>query len=61
MVRFAPLDLRQSMRTLGPFDVVIGGTDYSLRVCGGSMIDRMPFSGVLGVIWVTLVEMLPEE
>jgi len=22
MVRFAPLDLRQSMRTLGPFDVV---------------------------------------
>jgi len=40
---------------------VVGGTDYSLRVCGGSLIDRMPFSGELGVIWVTLVEVLPEE
>ena len=40
---------------------VVEGTDYSLRVCGGSLIDRMPFSGELGVIWVTLIEMLAEE
>ncbi len=39
---------------------VVEGTDYSLRVCGGSLIDRMAFSGELGVIWVTLIEMLAE-
>lgn len=39
---------------------VVEGTDYSLRVCGGSLIDRMPFSGALGVIWVTLIEMFEE-
>jgi len=39
---------------------VVEGTDYSLRVCGGSLIDRMPFSGELGVIWVTLIEMIAE-
>ncbi len=39
---------------------VVEGTDYSLRVCGGSLIDRMAFTGELGVVWVTLIEMLDE-
>ena len=37
---------------------VVEGADYTLRVCGGSLIDRMPFSSALGVIWVTLIEVL---
>jgi chemotaxis protein CheX len=37
---------------------VVEGADYTLRVCGGSLIDRMPFSSELGVIWVTLIEVL---
>ncbi len=39
---------------------VVEGTDYSLRVCGGSLIDRMAFTGELGVVWVTVLEMLGE-
>ena len=37
---------------------VVEGTDYSLRICGGNLIDRMPFSCETGVIWVTLIELL---
>jgi chemotaxis protein CheX len=37
---------------------VVEGTDYSLRICGGNLIDRMPFSSETGVIWVTLIELL---
>ena len=37
---------------------VVEGKDYSLRICGGNLIDRMPFSGAMGVFCVTLVEML---
>ena len=40
--------------------LVVEGTDYSLRVCGSSVIDRIPFSSEFGVLWVTLVEMLAE-
>jgi len=40
---------------------VVEGTDYSLRVCGGSLIDRLPYSSPLGVIWVTLIEMIEED
>src|SRR5579871_5123602 len=40
---------------------VVEGTDYSLRVCGESLIDRMAFTGELGVIWVTVIEMVPED
>jgi len=37
---------------------VVEGTDYSLRICGSNLIDRMPFSSEVGVIWVTLIELL---
>jgi chemotaxis protein CheX len=37
---------------------VVEGTDYSLRICGGNLVDRMPFSSEKGVIWVTLIEVL---
>jgi len=40
--------------------LVVEGRDYSLRVCGSSVIDRMPFSSALGVLWVTLVEVLEQ-
>ena len=40
--------------------LVVEGRDYSLRVCGSSVIDRMPFSSDLGVLWVTLVEVLEQ-
>jgi len=39
---------------------VVEGTDYSLRICGGNLIDRMAFSGEMGVIWVTLIEVLEQ-
>jgi len=39
---------------------VVEGKDYSLRVCGGNLIDRMALVGELGVIGVTLIEMLEE-
>ena len=32
------------------------GTDYTLRICGGNMVERLGFSGPDGVFWVTLVE-----
>jgi len=37
---------------------VVEGADYTLRVCGGNLIDRMPFSSELGVIWVKMIEVL---
>lgn len=37
---------------------VVEGADYTLRVCGGGLIDRIPFQSGLGVIWVTLIEVL---
>jgi len=37
---------------------VVEGTDYSLRICGGNLVDRMPFTSAMGVIWVTLIELL---
>lgn len=37
---------------------VVEGTDYSLRICGGNLVDRMPFSCAAGVIWVTLIALL---
>ena len=40
---------------------VVEGTDYSVRVCGGNLTDRLSFTGDLGLIWVTLIEMLPED
>lgn len=40
---------------------VVEGTDYSLRICGGNLIDRMPFSSALGVTWVTMIELLENE
>jgi CheY-specific phosphatase CheX len=35
--------------------VVIGG-DYSVRVCGGRLVDRWTFTGELGCFWVSIVE-----
>jgi len=40
---------------------VVEGTDYSLRICGGNLSDRLAFSGELGVIWVTLIETVDED
>jgi len=40
---------------------VVEGKDYSLRVCGGNLIDRMPFDGVLGPVCVTLIEMVEDS
>jgi chemotaxis protein CheX len=37
---------------------VVVGTDYSLRICGGNLVDRMPFASTLGVTWVTLIELI---
>jgi len=37
---------------------VVEGTDYSLRICGGNLVDRMPFTSATGAIWVTLIELL---
>jgi chemotaxis protein CheX len=37
---------------------VVEGTDYSLRICGGNLVDRMPFSSATGTIWVTLIELI---
>ncbi len=37
---------------------VVEGTDYSLRVCGGNLIDRMSFRSALGPFSVTLVEVV---
>ena len=35
--------------------VVIGG-DYSVRVCGGRLVDRWTFTGELGCFWVSFIE-----
>ena len=32
------------------------GTDYTLRICGGNMVERLGFSSPCGVFWITLVE-----
>lgn len=40
---------------------VVEGKDYSLRICGGNLADRMPFSSAMGVFCVTLVEMLEHD
>jgi chemotaxis protein CheX len=40
--------------------LVVEGADYSLRVCGGGVIDRIPFSSEFGVLWVTLAEMFSD-
>jgi chemotaxis protein CheX len=37
---------------------LVEGTDYSLRICGGNLVDRIAFSSATGVIWVTLIELL---
>lgn len=37
---------------------VVEGTDYSLRICGGFLADRMSFTSDAGAVWVTLIEML---
>jgi chemotaxis protein CheX len=40
--------------------LVVEGRDYSVRLCGSGVIDRIPFSSTFGVLWVTLVEVLSE-
>ena len=40
---------------------VVEGTDYSLRICGGNLVDHLRFGGKLGAIGVTLIEMLEKD
>jgi chemotaxis protein CheX len=37
---------------------VVEGTDYSLRLCGGNLADRVSFTSAVGVISVTMIEMV---
>ena len=32
------------------------GTDYTLRICGGNITERLGFDSPCGVFWITLVE-----
>jgi chemotaxis protein CheX len=40
---------------------VVEGTDYSLRICGGNLVDRLRFGSALGAVGVTLIEMLEKD
>jgi len=40
---------------------VVEGTDYTVRLCGDSVISRSGFLSELGAFWVTLIEMPNEE
>ncbi|MFN7938571.1 MAG: chemotaxis protein CheX [Bryobacteraceae bacterium] len=37
---------------------VVQGRDYSLRVCGGNLVNRQSFVGPYGQFWITFVEVL---
>ncbi|MGA3040123.1 MAG: chemotaxis protein CheX [Bryobacteraceae bacterium] len=37
---------------------VVEGSDYTVRVCGISAVERMPFSSAAGAFCVTVIEML---
>jgi chemotaxis protein CheX len=37
------------------------GTDYTLRICGGGLVERLGFSTSSGVFWITLVEIAAPE
>ena len=38
---------------------VVEGSDYTLRICGGNMVERLGFSSPSGAFWITLVEIPP--
>jgi len=37
---------------------VMAGSDYTLRICGGNMVERLGFSCPGGLFWITLVEIV---
>jgi len=40
---------------------VVEGSNYSMRICGGNLVNRLAFGGEAGNFWVTLVEMVEKE
>jgi CheY-specific phosphatase CheX len=40
---------------------VTAGSDYTLRVCGADLVERVACSTALGVFWITLVEIAPRS
>ena len=36
---------------------LVEGTDYTVRMCGKSVVSRLAYSGKIGAFWVTLIEM----
>ncbi|MBL8174966.1 MAG: chemotaxis protein CheX [Bryobacterales bacterium] len=37
---------------------VVQGRDYSLRICGGNLVNRQSFAGPHGTFWITFVEVV---
>ena len=37
------------------------GSDYSVRICGRNMIERLSFDSPCGAFWITLVEIITRE
>jgi chemotaxis protein CheX len=35
---------------------VVVGTDYSIKICGGQLLNRWSFSGDFGRFWVSIIE-----
>jgi hypothetical protein len=40
---------------------VVDGSDYSLRICGAEMRDRLAFECAEGLFWVTTVHAIPRR
>jgi chemotaxis protein CheX len=40
---------------------VVVGTSYSMRICGGKLVDRWMFGGDFGRFWVTIIEVKKPE
>jgi chemotaxis protein CheX len=37
---------------------VVQGRDYSMRICGGNLVNRQSFAGPHGTFWITFVEVV---
>ena len=37
---------------------VVQGRDYSMRICGGNLVNRQAFNGPHGLFWITFVEVV---
>jgi len=40
---------------------VVEGSDYSLRICGGNLVEQAPFTSPSGDFCISLIELLPKR